>query len=327
MTGRRAFAGGVAAVLALASFGAGAQRSRPARIAILMTGTPESHGYLANAFVEGMRKLGYVEGQDVVYSYRWARGRTERYEELVRELAREDPDIFVTGTAAVTRAAAQSAPRAAILMAYGSDPVGNKLIATLARPGGRITGLSNQGEGFVPKMIELLHAMVPRAQRIAVLVNPGNLTAATFASEAKVAAGTLKLAVTTLEAAAPEAFAGAFERMKRERVEGVVVTADPMFLSMRTQLVDLAARARVPAIYFHREFVVDGGLVSYGSSIRDSFMRAAAFADKILKGADPGTLPVEQPTKFELALNLKTAKALGLTIPQALLLRADEVIQ
>jgi putative ABC transport system substrate-binding protein len=303
------------------------QSGKPARIAMFSTGSSESHGYLVEAFRKAMRELGYVEGRDVVYDYYWADGRTDRAVQLATRLARTKPDVIVTGTAVFTRAAVDAVPTATVVMAYGSDPVGNGLVASLSRPGGRVTGLSNLAEGITPKMLELMQLMVPHAQRLVLLVNPANLTTGTYLAEADAAAKSLRLSAVKQDAATPDDIGPAFERIARERPQGIVVTPDPLFLTTRTRLVALAARARLPAIYFQREFVEAGGLMSYGASISAAFARAATFVDKVLKGANPGELPVEQPTKFELVVNLKTAKSLGLPIPQPLLVRADEVIR
>ena len=304
-----------------------AQTKKTARIASLSMGTLASHGYLVDAFRSGLRELGYVEGRDVVYLYRWADGRTERLPQLAAELARENPDIILAATAVSTRAAAQAAPSAAILMAYGSDPVGNKLVESLAHPGGRITGLSNLGEGLVQKMIEQLHLMAPEANRLAVLLNPTNMTESKFSVEAEAAASSLKLSLVKVHARASEELQSAFGEAKRDRAQAIVVTPDPIFLTLRQEIVELVTRAHIPAIYNQSEFVRAGGLMSYGADIAEAYRRAAVFADKILKGARPGDLPVEQPTRFELVINTKAAKTLGLSVPQSLLLRADEVIQ
>jgi putative ABC transport system substrate-binding protein len=303
------------------------QTKKPARIASLSMGTQASHGYLVDAFRSGLLDLGYVEGRDVVYVYRWAEGRAERLPQLAAELARENPDIVLAATAVSTRAAAQAAPSAAILMAYGSDPVGNKLVESLARPGGRITGLSNLGEGLVQKMIEQLHVMAPEANRLAVLLNPTNMTERKFSAEAEAAASSLKLSIVKAQARASEELQSAFEAAALNGAQAMIVTPDPIFLTLRLRIVELAARAKLPAIYNQSEFVRAGGLMSYGADIAEAYRRAAVFADKILKGARPGDLPVEQPTRFELVINTKTAKALGLRVPQSLLVRADEVIQ
>jgi putative tryptophan/tyrosine transport system substrate-binding protein len=303
-----------------------AQEKKPARIASLSLGTPASHGYLVDAFRSSLRELGYVEGRDVVYSYRWAEGRAERLPQLAAELAREHPDIILAATAVSTRAATQAAPSATILMAYGSDPVGNKLVESLAHPGGRITGLSNLGEGLVQKMMEQLHVMAPAAKRVAVLLNPTNMTEGKFSAEAEAAAGPLRLSIVKVEARASEDLQSAFETIARDRAQAMVVTPDPIFLTLRLKIVELATRAKIPAIYNQSEFVKAGGLMSYGADIAQAYRRAAVFADKILKGARPGDLPVEQPTRFELVINMQAAKSLGLSVPQALLLRADEVI-
>ncbi len=207
------------------------------------------------------------------------------------------------------------------------DPVGSGLVASLARPGGNVTGLSNLSFEIVGKQLELLNETVPRVSRVAVLLNPTNPTHPLLLREAKVAARSLGVQLQILEARGPDNFERAFAAMTRERAGALLVPGDGMQLLHRTRITDLAAKSRLPTMYGLREFVDAGGLMSYAPSLRDSFRRAATYVDKILKGAKPGDLPVEQPTKFELVINLKTAKALGLTIPQSILIRADEVIR
>ena len=327
MIARRSFIAMAGAILAGMPLRAMAQTKKTARIASLSMGTLASHGYLVDAFRSALRERGYVEGRDVVYLYRWADGRAERVPQLAAELARDDPDIILTATAISTRAAAQAAPSAAILMAYGSDPVGNKLVESLAHPGGRITGLSNLGEGLVQKMIEQLHVMAPEAHRLAVLLDPTNMTETKFSVEADAAASALRLSIVKVHAKASEDLQFAFETIERDRAQAIIVTPDPIFNTLRTRIVELVAHTKLPAIYNQSEFVKAGGLMSYGADITEAYRCAAVFADKILKGVRPGDLPVEQPTRFELVINTKTAKALGLSVPQSLLLRADEVIQ
>ena len=319
-----AFTGGAALTLVYPVF---AQVKKPVRIAVMSMGSAQSSDARVEIFRKEMRAFGYVEGRDVVYDYRWADGNQNRIPQLIAELARGEPHIILTSYALVTRAAMDAAPAAVVLMVYGSDPVGNKLVASLAHPGGRVTGLSNLGEGTVSKMLELLHTMAPQAQRVALLLNPKNMTARSFRTEAETAAQTLGLSLVGIEAAALEDFGPAFDRITHERVKGIVVSLDAVYLVMRPRLIELVARAKIAAVYGQSEFVEDGGLMSYGASVSDAYRRSATFADKIIKGANPGDLPVEQPTRFELVINLTTAKALGLTIPPSLLLRADQVVQ
>lgn len=326
MTSRRRALWAFAVAIASAAAPVRAQARPPRRVAFILTGTPDSHGYLAKALLDAMKDLGYIEGRDVVYAYGWAGGRTDRYDAIARDLARGKPEVIITGTATATRAAAAAAPAAAIVMAYGSDPVGNGLVASLARPGGRITGLSNLGEGIVPKMLELLCEVAPKARRVGVLVNPSNPSTATYLKDSDAVAAKLNVALSQHPVRTPEEAGSAVDAVARDRIDAMVVTPDPMFLAVRAPMVARANAARLPAIYFQREFVVDGGLMSYGTSIRDSFARSAAYVDRILKGADPGTLPVEQPTTFELALNAGTARLLGLPISPAFFARVSEVI-
>ena len=260
--------------------------------------------------------------------YRWAEGRFDRLPDLAAELVRLKVDIIValaTPAAAAAKNATETIP---IVMIGVGDPAGIGLIASLARPGGNVTGLSfSVGPEIIGKGLELLKETVPKVRRVAILSNPANPAQPLAMREVNVAARSLGVQLQLLEARGPNEFDGAFAAMAKERVGALLVVADGLFILHRTRLADLAARSRLPAIYGYREHVEAGGLMSYGSSLRDLWRRAATYVDKILKGAKPADLPVEQPTKFELVVNLKTAKALGLTIPQSVLVRADEVIQ
>jgi len=323
---RRAFLAGTGAVLLAAPLAAEAQQAgRVPRIGFLGTFA----GPAFDAFRQALRELGWVEGQNIAIDYRSAGGRLDRLPDVAAELVRLKVDIIVAeGTQGVAAAKNATETIPIVMIAGSADPVGLGFIASLARPGGNVTGLSySVGPEIVGKLLELLKETVPKVRRVAILSNPANPVQPLFIRELKVAARSLGVQLQLLEARGPDEFDGAFAAMTKERVGALLVVADSMFIFHRTRLPDLAARSRLPAAYGTRADVEAGGLMSYGPSMRDLFRRAATYVDKILKGAKPGDLPVEQPTKFELVINLKTAKALGLTIPQSLLLRADEVIQ
>jgi len=319
--------------LLVAPLAAEAQEAgKVARIGFLGTGSSSDMSDMSRpvgAFRQGLRELGWVEGQNIVVDYRFAEGRSDRLPELAAELVRLKVDIIVA-VAAIGAAAAKNATETIpiVMISGGLDPVGLGLVASLARPGGNVTGSSySVGPEIFGKGLELLKEALPKVRRIAILSNPANPNQPLFIREVKAAARSLGVQLQLLEARGHNEFDGAFAAMAKERVGALLVVADTVFNLHRTRLADLAGRSRLPAAYGNREFVEDGGLMSYGPSFRDLFRRSATFVDKILKGAKPGDVPVEQPTKFELVINLKTAKALRLTIPEALLQRADEVIQ
>ena len=298
-------------------------------LSVLGAPTPSTPAGVLEAFRQGLRELGWVEGQNIVIDYRFAEGRSDRLTDLAAELVRLKVDIIVAVATQGVAAAKNATETIPIVMISGSaDPVGLGFIASLARPGGNVTGLSySVGPEILGKGLELLKEIVPKVRRVAILSNPASPVQPLFIREVKVAARSLGVQLQLLEARGPNEFDGAFAAMAKERVGALLVVADSIFILHRTRLADLAARSRLPAAYGGRENVEAGGLMSYGPSVRDLFRRAATFVDKILKGAKPADLPVEQPTKFELVINLKTAKALGLTIPPSVLIRADEVIQ
>ena len=282
-----------------------------------------------DAFRQRLRELGWVEGQNIVIDYRYAEGRVDRLPDLAAELVRLKVDLIVAsaGTQAAT-AAKNATETIPIVMIYVRDPVGTGLIASLARPGGNVTGVSGSaGLELFAKQLELLKETVPKIRRVAILSNPDNAYHQLAIREVNVAARSLGVQLQLLEARGPNEFDGAFAAMAKERVGALLVLSDAIFGSHRTRLADLAARSRLPAAFGVRDDVEAGGLMSYGPSFLDLFRRSAAYVDKILKGAKPADLPVEQPNKFELVINLKTAKTLGLTIPQSVLLRADQVIE
>jgi len=319
----------ISLAMLLAPLGAAAQQpGKVPRIGYFSAGSPSSAPHLLEAFRKGLRELGWVEGQNIVVDYRFAEGRFDRLPDLAAELVRLKVDIIVavpTPAAAAAKNATETIP---IVMINVGDPVGLGLIASLARPGGNVTGSSySVGLEIIGKQLELLKETVPKVRRVAILWNPANPSHPLVVRELNVAARSLGVQLQFLEARGPNEFEGAFAAMAKERMGALLVVPDSVSFLHRTRLADLAARSHLPAAYGLRGHVDAGGLMSYGPDSADLFRRAATYVDKILKGAKPADLPVEQPTKFELVVNLKTAKALGLTIPQSVLVRADEVIQ
>ena len=291
---------------------------------------PESYGSVAlymEAFRVGLRERGYLEGQDIALEFRGAAGKYDRLPQLAAELVRLKVDAIVapvTTTALAARDATQAIP---IIIVRASDPVVNRLVASLARPGGNITGLTEMAPEITGQRLELLKAVVPRASRVAVLWNPDNPVAAHQLREAEGAARVLGVSIQAVKVRGPNELEQAFIAMARRRAGAFLVTTDAMLTDTRNRIVDLAATQRLPGIYVQRDFVDAGGLMAYGPSLTDLYRRAAVFVDKILKGAKPADLPVEQPTRFELVINMKTAKALGITLPQSILIRVDQVLQ
>jgi ABC-type uncharacterized transport system substrate-binding protein len=279
------------------------------------------------AFREGLRELGYVEGQNIAIEFRWAEGKYDRLPGLAAELVSLKVDIIVATSLPAIQAAKQATRTIPIVMATSLDPVSTGFVASLAHPGGNITGLSAMAPDLVGKQLELLKEVVPKVSRVALLGNPANPGTAPMVRRAQDAARELGVRLQPLEARGPSEIDRAFAAMTRERAGALIVLLDVMFAEHRARIADLAAKHRLPAVYGLQEYAEAGGLMVYGSSFVERFRRAATFVDKILKGAKPADLPIEQPTKFELVINLKTAKALGLTIPQSLLQRADQVIE
>ncbi len=326
---RRVFLSAVTGGLLAAPLAAEAQQAgKVYRIGFILTATPNETGHLLKALNEGLRELGYVEGRNVVFERRYAEGRQERLPALAAELIRLNVDVFVTGSNPVIAAVKQVTATIPVVMAVSRDPVGSGFIASLARPGGNITGLANDpAPEIAGKNLQLLKEAAPRVSRVAFLWNPVPLGAGTYKNAVESTARNLGVTFQSVEVRGRNEFEGAFAAMVRERANGVVVASDPVLFGPRSQVVLLAGKNRLPAVYTQREFVDAGGLISYGTNLADQFRRAAIYVDKILKGAKPGDLAVEQATKFELVINLKTAKALGLTIPPSLLQRADQVIE
>ena len=276
--------------------------------------------------MQRLREFGWVEGRNVVIEYRWAEGRTERYAEMAAEFVRLKVNVIVTHSTPPVVAAKQATSVIPIVFTNAGDPVANGLVASLARPGGNITGLSIQGTDTAAKRLELLREVVPSLGRLAIMGNVGNPAGVLEMEEIQATAHALGLEVTALEIRRAEDITFAFEALK-SRADALYISPDALINTNRTRINTLALGARVPTMSSMREYVAAGTLMSYGANLPDLWRRAAEFVDKILRGAKPGEIPVEQPTKFDLVINVTTAKALGLTIPESFLLRADEVIE
>jgi putative ABC transport system substrate-binding protein len=325
---RRRFLLATGTLLAAPLAGAQPSRDRTARIGILVGGSFAQRGHLDLALLEGLRDQGYVEGKNLVIERRYADGRTERTPELARELAKMKLDAVVTTCTPTTRAARQASPSTPIVMAAVADPVGQRLIASLARPGANITGLSSQAEDILPKMMELFSSVLPTPATVAVFTQGKSDVHPRMWQRLGPMAQTLNLQLVKIEVANAADLPSAFDRALQKKANALLVLPDePLFLTRRAAIVELAAKHRLPAFYGAREFVDDGGLMSYGESLRAAYRKAATYVRSLSRGAHPADLPVEQPTKFEMVINLRTALALGLTIPQSMLVRADEVIQ
>ena len=310
-----------------APFAVRAQQQRVYRIGFLGNSTAALEANLVGPFREGLRDLGYVEGRNIVIEFRWAEGKYERFPELIAELVALNVDVIVTAGTPAALAVKRAMVRVPLVMAAVGDPVVTGLVASLARPGGNFTGLTAIAPDLEGKRLELLREIVPKVSHVAFLVNPDNVLTVASEKQARAAAKVLLVDVQFVDVREDSHFDQAFDTIAKERPDAFIVLADRVFLHNRARIVDFAARNRLPAVYPYRELVEAGGLVSFGPNYADMHRRAATYVDKILKGAKPGDLPVEQPTKFELIINLKSAKALGFTIPPSLMLRADEVIQ
>ena len=295
-------------------------------IGFLDGATPSIESQRVAAFVQRLRELAWVDGRNVAIESRWAEGRPERVSEIAAEFVRIRVDVIVTVGTSLALAAKQATSAIPIVFAGVGDPVGTGLVASLARPGGNATGLSNQSPDLASKRVELLRDVIPGLRRLAVMAYVSNPSCVLEMGEAQAAARKLGLEVTTSEIRRAEDITPAFEAL-RDRVDALYLCPDPLLMTNRTRINILAVGERLPTMHGLREYVEAGGLISYGSNFPDLLRRAADFVDKILRGAKPADIPVEQPTKFDLIINLTTAKALKLTIPEALLLRADEVIE
>jgi ABC-type uncharacterized transport system substrate-binding protein len=299
---------------------------KPPTIGFLVSGTPSSHGQWVAAFAQRLRELGWIEGRTVAIEYRWAEGRSERSAQIAAEFVRLKVGVIVTSTPANVVAAKQATSVIPIVFAAAGDPVGSGLVASLVRPGGNVTGLSMQTTDLAGKRLELLREVVPGLRRLAIMAYVGNHGAVLEMTEVQAAARTLGLDVVTFEIRRAEDIAPAFEALKG-RADALYVPPDPLITSNRVRIHTLALRAQMPTMHGFRELVEAGGLMSYGPNQPDLYRRAADYVDKILRGTRPADIPVEQPTKFDLIINLTTAKALGLEVPPTLLARADEVIE
>lgn len=298
------------------------------RVGIL---SPRSQGAFATdpfaGFLRGMRELGYVDGKNVNYELRFADGRYDRLPQLAAELVQRKVDVIVTGGTPATRAAQKATGTIPIVMGSASNPVDSGLVASLARPGANITGVSTMATDVGPKQLEMLLAAIPGKNRIAVLVNPGNPSHQSSLKNLQAAVQQAKVQLIVMEAQSVEEIERAFALMKQKNAQGLILAIDSLFIQQQVQIAALAKKAALPAIFASREFAEAGGLMSYGQSLAENYRRAAAYVDRILKGAKPADLPVEQPTAFELFVNISTAKAFGIKVPQTLLMRADKIVE
>ena len=322
---------GVFAVALICAFGGVAaeaqQTTKMARIGFLGATFPSTESARIEAFRQGLRELRYIEGKNILIEYRWAEGKLDHLPELAAELVRLNVEVIVAGGSTSTGAAKKATTTIPIVMAQVNDPVGNGFVAGLARPGGNITGLSTLAPELSGKQLEILKEIVPRLSRVAVFGSstaPGNAQAL---RETELAATGIGANVQYFDVLTSKDLEAAFSAASKGRANTALVLSSPVLNSQRKQIADIAIKHRLPAIYFNPEFVEDGGLIAYTASYNDLYRRAATYVDKILKGAKPADLPVEQPTKFELVINLKTAKQIGLTIPPNVLARADRVIK
>jgi putative ABC transport system substrate-binding protein len=295
-------------------------------LAMRSRSTPADPEVYYDAFTQGMHELGYVEGKNLVIEWRFADGKVERLPSLAAELVQMKLDVIVTHATPATEALRRATSTIPIVM-HGIDPVGSGFAASLARPGGNITGQSYIQSAVSSKQIELLKFMLPKLSRVAILANPGNPAHPALLKDARTAAQQTGLELVQVDARNLEEVERGFAMITRERAEAILVVADGLFIGQRRRIAELAIKHRIPSIFSYREGVQAGGLMSYGQDLIHLYRRAATYVDKILRGAKPSELPIEQPTIFHLAINRKTAKALGLSIPQELLLRADEVIE
>jgi putative tryptophan/tyrosine transport system substrate-binding protein len=303
------------------------QPTKVPRIGFLFASSPSNLSARFEGFRQGLRELGYIEGKNIVIERRFAEEKLERLPQLAADLVHLKVEVIVTGRPTSTRAAKEATVTIPIVMGQDSDPVGSGFVASLARPGGNITGLSSLAPEISGKRLELLKEIVPKLSRVAVFGTSTQAGNAQSLKETELAAGAFGVQLQYLDILGPKDLETAFREARKGRADAALGLPSPVLLAQRTQVADLAVRSRMPAMYVASEFVDAGGLISYGPNLADMYRRAATYVDKILKGAKPADLPVEQPTKFELVINLKTAKALGLTFPQSVLFRADQVIK
>src|SRR6266487_845137 len=324
---RRDFIKVIAGSAIAAPLAARAQQPSMPVIGFLQAGSAASTADYFDAFRDAMRQLGYIEGRNIRFEYRFADGVIERLPELAAELVALNPNIILSGPLPANLAVQKATSTIPIVMATGADPVGFGVVKSLAHPGGNITGLANFAEELASKQLDVMRELLPRLSRIGVLINVTNPLHVPQWRETQAAAVKAAIALVPFEIQKAEQLEAAFTVFARERVDALLVPPDITFIAHHRRIAELAASARLPAIYFGRAQVENAGLMSYGPDVRENYRRAATYVDKILKGAKPADLPVEQPTKIELVINLKTAKALGLDIPQKLIARADAVIE
>jgi putative ABC transport system substrate-binding protein len=303
------------------------QRTKPWVIGFIGGGETLPTESPFNGLARGMRELGYAEGRDFVIEWRSARGHYERFPEIAQQLVRDNVDVIVLGTSAAVRPAQQVSKTTPIVMAYSTDPVGSGFVASFSEPGGNVTGLAGSSADTSPKHLELILKVVPALSRIGLIGNPDNPNQSPILKSTQDAANKIGLASLPVDVRKPEDLDFAFARLSKERVQAIKVIPDALFFAQRERVAELALRHKLPSIFVQRESAAAGGLMSYGESLTEFYRRAATFVDKILKGAKPRDLPIEQPPTFQFVINLKTAKALGLDIPQTLLAIADEVIE
>jgi putative ABC transport system substrate-binding protein len=325
---RRAFMVFLASGMTVWPLGIYAQQSQKIfRVGVLLPGTPASFSLRTKAFLDGLRELGYVEGATIAFEWKWGQDRVETLSELAADLARSHVDVIITGGTSAAKALKAATPTIPIVVAIVSDPVAAGLVDNLARPGGNLTGFSIVAPELGGKRLELLKEVVPDVSSVAVLLNTRNPQSQIELKEMRTAAQAMRLQLYPIEISTEDGLEDAFAAMNKAAVQALVVLTDPILFSQRKQTVDLANRNRLPAVYFFQGFAEEGGLMSYGPSDTDLFRRAAGYVDRILKGTKPGDLPIEQPTKFDLFINLKAANMVGVTIPESFLLRADKVIE
>ena len=316
------------ATTAMCEVRAGAQLPKKVpRIGLLVATTRSAQLSRLEAFRQGLRELGYIEGQNITLEYRYAEGKLDRLSAFATELIELKVDVIVTSGPQATRPAKKATATIPIVMTFDSDPVGNGFVASLARPGGNITGLSALSPELSGKQLELLKEIVPKLSRVAILGNSTEPANPQTLKEIDLAAGAFRVQLQLLDVVGPKDIETAFRAAKKGRADALLALASPVLSDHRTQIVELERKNRLPAIHYRPEFVEAGGLMSYATSFTDLSRRAATYVDKILRGARPADLPVEQPTKFEFVINLKAAKQIGLTIPQSVLYRADRVIK
>ena len=323
----------VASILCILLLSLAADAQQPgkvARIGWMSRGNPTANDPNMNAFRRGMRELGYVEGQTFVIEPRYAGGKSELMPDQAAELERAGVDVIFAGPFEALQAAKQSTSRVPIIMTPSADPTATGIVKSLARPGGTITGITEMMPELTPQRLQLLKQIVPSLRRVAILWQPGTLTEDAFKhmlQETQATARSIGVQIQVVEAAKVDDFDTGFSAMATERAEGLIVLVNPMFGVQRQHIIERAAKQRLPAIYEWKSFVQSGGLISYGADVRDVYRRAAGFVDKILKGAKPGDLPVEGPKLFDMAVNLKAAKVLGVTIPESIVKQAVQVVE